>query len=104
MSPRRTAIARPRCSTNFWRFSDPSPKSFENDRPPVPVHRDGAAMISLLAIAIPLAAAVALLAIMALAPAMSRAQGRRLAAIRGRHNVNGEPAVNEQVRKLLSSR
>jgi tight adherence protein B len=37
-------------------------------------------------------------------PGMARAQTRRLAAIRGRHNVNGEPAVNEQVRRLLASR
>lgn len=37
-------------------------------------------------------------------PPAQRAFAKRLTAVRGRHNVSGEPAVNEQVRKLLASR
>lgn len=37
-------------------------------------------------------------------PPAQRAMARRLTSVRGRHNVNGEPVVNEQVRKLLASR
>jgi tight adherence protein B len=37
-------------------------------------------------------------------PPAQRALARRLSTVRGRYNVNGEPAVNEQVRKLLASR
>jgi tight adherence protein B len=37
-------------------------------------------------------------------PPAQRAFARRLSTVRGRYNVNGEPGVNEQVRKLLASR
>ncbi|KKC24402.1 type II secretion system F family protein [Sphingomonas sp. SRS2] len=37
-------------------------------------------------------------------PPAQRAFAKRLTAVRGRHNVSGEPVVNEQVRKLLASR
>ena len=37
-------------------------------------------------------------------PPAQRVFAKRLSAVRGRHNVNGEPVVNEQVRKLLASR
>ena len=37
-------------------------------------------------------------------PPAQRALTRRLSSVRGRHNVSGEPVVNEQVRKLLASR
>jgi len=37
-------------------------------------------------------------------PPAQRALARRLSTVRGRYNVSGEPAVNEQVRKLLASR
>ncbi|KQX20259.1 MULTISPECIES: type II secretion system F family protein [unclassified Sphingomonas] len=37
-------------------------------------------------------------------PPAQRAVARRLSTVRGRYNVNGEPGVNEQVRKLLASR
>ncbi|RYD91332.1 MAG: type II secretion system F family protein [Sphingomonadales bacterium] len=37
-------------------------------------------------------------------PPEQRALARRLSSVRGRHNVSGEPIVNEQVRKLLASR
>lgn len=37
-------------------------------------------------------------------PPAQRAFAKRLSAVRGRHNVNGEPVVNEQVRRLLASR
>ena len=37
-------------------------------------------------------------------PPERRAVARRLSTVRGRHNVGGEAAVNEQVRKLLASR
>ena len=37
-------------------------------------------------------------------PPAQRALARRLSSVRGRHNVSGEPVVNEQVRKLLASR
>ncbi len=37
-------------------------------------------------------------------PPAQRALARRLTSVRGRHNVTGEPVVNEQVRKLLASR
>jgi tight adherence protein B len=37
-------------------------------------------------------------------PPEQRALARRLGAVRGRHNLTGEPAVNEQVRKLLANR
>lgn len=37
-------------------------------------------------------------------PPAQRAFARRLSVVRSRHNVNGEPGVNEQVRKLLASR
>jgi tight adherence protein B len=37
-------------------------------------------------------------------PQAQRAKARRLAAVRGRHNVSGEAVVSEQVRKLLMSR
>lgn len=61
-------------------------------------------MMSIVILALPMIGVAVLLAFMVLNPGMARAQTRRLAAIRGRHNVNGEPAVNEQVRKLLASR
>jgi len=37
-------------------------------------------------------------------PPAQRALARRLARVRGRHNLNGEPVANEQVRKLLAAR
>ena len=37
-------------------------------------------------------------------PPAQRALARRLSSVRGRHNVSGEPVINEQVRKLLASR
>lgn len=37
-------------------------------------------------------------------PPAQRAFTKRLATVRGRYNVNGEPAVSDQVRKLLASR
>ena len=37
-------------------------------------------------------------------PPAQRAFAKRLSSVRGRHNVHGEPVVNEQVRKLLASR
>jgi len=37
-------------------------------------------------------------------PPAQRAVARRLSSVRGRYSVNGENAVNEQVRKLLASR
>jgi tight adherence protein B len=37
-------------------------------------------------------------------PPAQRAFARRLSSVRGRHNVSGEPVVNEQVRKLLAAR
>lgn len=37
-------------------------------------------------------------------PPEQRALARRLSSVRGRHNVSGEPVINEQVRKLLASR
>ena len=37
-------------------------------------------------------------------PPSQRAFARRLSSVRGRHNVSGDPVVNEQVRKLLASR
>ena len=37
-------------------------------------------------------------------PPAQRAFAKRLAGVRGRYNVSGEPAVSDQVRKLLASR
>lgn len=65
---------------------------------------EGANRVTMLFVFLPLAGIFALLVVMVLAPGARRAQARRLAAVRMRHNVGGQAVINEQVRKLMSSR
>src|SRR5205814_9958033 len=60
--------------------------------------------VTLLFVFMPLAGTLVVLIVMVMAPGARRAQVRRLAAVRMRHNVGGQAVINEQVRKLLSSR
>jgi len=61
-------------------------------------------VLTLLFIVMPLGLGIVLFAMMVAGPAAKRAQARRLTAVRSRHNLTGEPAINEHVRKLLASR
>jgi tight adherence protein B len=88
---------------NWPDCSGPSPKSPKNDGRPA-LLADGEDRVTLMFVFMPLAGVVVMLIIVAMAPGAKRAQARRLAAVRMRYNVGGQAVVNEQVRKLMSSR